>query len=376
MKKVILSLISTLLLLSPLSSFEWGGLTDSTTSLSYTTDSSVTQTNAAYLWASTPLNNDGSFYLKGEGMYKISFNSGHITQLADLDLLKFAGSVSAGNSKLNFSAGRFSLADVTGAIFSQNCDGLYIDYNLPSVNISAYAGYTGLLNSRIVYMLAKEGYHAPDADSPVYSLSNPYIPLTFSVTLPSLFANQTLTAQILNFLDLSADKYNRMYATAGLNGPLSSKVFYNFVTDFATSDFKSVSNYSKFSVSAFISSLYLTGAFEYASGNNGFLSEFRGFSSIPVCTTAFGYKESGSTMVPSLSAAINLPHNMMVSAKFKDIFACPSEKIENKGLSGELSYICNIFSDLQLTAGLSGYKCLDNSSSDLISASLKLALSF
>ena len=44
-----------------------------------------------------------------------------------------------------FGAGRFSLSDATGIVFSQINDGIYAKYSLPIASVSMYGGITRLL---------------------------------------------------------------------------------------------------------------------------------------------------------------------------------------------------------------------------------------
>lgn len=378
MKRILISVIAAFSLIAPLSAFEWGGLLDNNSKLNLQNKTpAFSQSNAVYLWGSSNLSESGNMYIKGEGMYKYTFNTpGKVfSQVADLDLLKFSGNFSKGKANINVSAGRFIITDLTGSIFAQNSDGAFIEYAAPKFGISAYAGYTGLLNSNAVTMLDKDGNVFAPANK-VYALANPYIPLCFTFSMPSLFMNQTLAFQTNAFIDLSTEKYNRMYATVNLTGPLASKVFYNFVTDFGTENFKNISNFTKLSVSAFpVSGLYITGAFEYASGNNGALSAFRGFSSKAAYSASKDFQTTGE-MIPSVSVNYAPNKKILVGADLKTVFSCPENKVSATGLSADLNCIYNIFSDLNLTVSLSGFKGYTDASLDNFSANLKLAVAF
>lgn len=379
MKRILISIISAIALLAPLSAFEWGGLFDNNTKVisAGAGDSNsimFSQSNGIYLWNSLNLTKSGNVYLKAEMNYQYTFNApgNSFSQIADLDLLKIAGSFDSGNAKLNFSAGRFIFTDHSGAVFTQNCDGAFVEYAAPKFEISAYAGYTGLLNSNAVTILDSEGNAFTPAND-IYALSASYVPVCFSVSLPSLFMNQTVSLQADGFFDLGSSKSNRMYAEAGISGPLAASVFYNVVTDFGTVNFKNLSNYTKLSVSAFpVEGLYITGAFEYASGNNGPLSAFRGFSSRTVCES---YQTSG-VIVPSISVNYAPLKNLLIGADIKSVFTCPEDKVDAAGLSGSLNCIYNVLSDVNLTLNVSGFKGYTDSSLDNLTATLKVAVSF
>ncbi|MCQ2596234.1 MAG: hypothetical protein MJ181_00165 [Treponema sp.] len=365
MKRIISAFLTTVLAASALAAFEWGGLADNTTS--YANNSALTQQNAVYLWGSIPLSEDGTSYIKAEGMYRFSYNSkaGAVTNLIDLDLLKYANSIKMGNNTLNISAGRFQVSDLSGAIFAQTSDGAYVNYVTPSYNLSAYAGFTGLLNSNAVTMIGDSGV---DPEK-VYSLADKYIPVSAAVSLPSLFLNQTLSLQAYGIFDCeNSEKTNRMYATAALTGPLAAKVFYNALSTFGT-NFDDFMNYTNISVSVFTGPAYITAGCEFASEN------YIGFTAHPACSTAMGDIETTGIIVPSISSNIAIKNDMMLAATMKGIFSSKSTE-STKGLQAEVNYIYNILSDVQISAGIKGFKSFDVSDLDKVTATLKLALSF
>lgn len=383
MKKYLISIISLFVILTPVSAVEWGGLLDNTSQLIYMNNDkapessplSFAQSDAVYLWTSAPLAPDGSIYIKGEGMYKFSYASGTVTHIADLDLLKCAGTIQMGKSTLDFSAGRFSLSDISGAVFSQNCDGAYVNYTSPGIGFSAYAGYTGLLNSNVVYMLGKGGIkHIPG--NKVYALSNPYIPVSASVSFPYLFLNQSLTLQGNGFIDLSENKYNRIYGALSLSGAVAPVVFYNFVTDFGSDFETSLMNYTKLNFSIFAGTSLITTGLEYASGNHAFFSPFKGFSTHTAYSSGNGDAELSGLILATLGANSPIGENMLIASNLKGVFACPEKEITPAGLQIDFSYLYNIFSDLQLTALVSDFISFNKNYTDKLSATLKVALSF
>lgn len=383
MKKLSLAILSTLMVLAPLSAFEWGGLLDNTTQLINQNNDkspassplSLYQTDAVYLWASSPLTSDGNVYIKAEGMYKFTYSSGVVSHIADLDLLKCAGTTKMGNANLDFSAGRFSVSDISGAIFSQNCDGAYVNYSAPKFGISAYAGYTGLLNSNVVNMLDKNGVKHVPANK-VYALSNPYIPLSAAVSLPNLFLNQTVALQGNAFIDLSENKYNRIYGTLSLSGAVAPTVFYNFATDIGTDLNASLMNYTKLNFSIFAGTSLISTGVEYASGNNGIFNSFKGFSTRTAYSCGNGDMETSGVILAAVGANVPIGKDMLTAANAKAVFACPEKSVKAAGLQVDLSYLYNILSDLQLTTVVSGFKGFNQDYADKLTATIKVALSF
>ena len=383
MKKLLLAVLSSFIILAPASAFEWGGLLDNTSQLIYKNSEnssesnplSVAQSDAIYLWASAPLKADGSIYIKSEGMYKFSYTSGVISHIADLDLFKCTGTVPMGKAALDFSAGRFSISDISGAVFNQNCDGAYINYTSPIIEFSAYAGYTGLLNSNVVYMLGKDGRkHIPE--NKVYAFSNPYIPVSASVSFPYLFLNQSLSIQGNGFIDLSENKYNRIYGALSLSGAVTPVVFYNFVTDFGSDFETNIMNYTKLNFSIFAGKSLITTGIDYASGNHGIFSAFKGFSTHTAYSCGTGDAELSGVILASLGANCPIGTNMLIASNLKGVFACPEKEIIPAGLQADYSYIYNFFSDLQLITVVSGFKGFNQDYADKLTATIKVALSF
>ena len=380
MKRLLSTLITAVLLLTPVTAFEWGGLIDNNSTIKLLTDKNnpfaFTQANSVYLWGSSSLTKSGNVYIKGEGMYKFTLDApqNKITHLADLDLLKAAGDFQLKSGSISFAAGRFFISDITAAVFAQNCDGVLIKYDAQKFGISAYAGYTGLLNSNAVTMLdAKGAAHTPVNE--VYALANPYMPVCATVSLPNLFLNQTLTFSANIFTDFSDAKFNRYYAAVALSGPVSSNVFYDFVTDFGTLTFQELMNYSKFTLTVFgPSNMMFAAGVEYAAGNHG-LSAFKGFSSRPAYSASTDVETSG-VLIPSVSAAIPFGSNMLLSSSVKAVFSCPEKDFSATGVQGNIDYIFNILSDVQIGASVSGFKGFAGNEMDKFSATLKAALSF
>jgi len=374
MKKLLLALTASFILLAPVSAIEWGGLFDNTTT--YASDSKLTQSDSLYLWSSIPLTKDGSFYIKGEGMYKFSYNSAAnaISHIADLDLLKVAGTISTGKATLDISAGRFQISDLTGVIFSQNSDGVYLNYAAPKIGFSVYAGYTGLLNSNVVSILDSTGSKFTPANK-VYALNANYIPVSAGISFPYLFLNQTLSAQANAFVDVSSNKYNRIYGTLSLSGPITSNLFYTLLTDIGT-DLSGIMNYTKLNFNIFAGPALITVGTEYASGSHAGMKAFNGFSTYTAYSSGKGDSEMSGVIIPSVSANVPFGRTMLLVSTVKGVFTCPEATVNATGIQGDLSFIYNVLSDISLTASLSGFKGFTDTGYDKFSATLKAAISF
>ena len=376
MKRLFTIILSALIILSPLSAFDFGGYFDNNSKISapFGSDLSFDQANSIALWISSPINEN--FYIKAEGTYKFSYNypSNNITHIADLDLLKISGTIPLSKGSIDLAFGRFIYSDLTNTIFSQNCDGVSFKYSTPSLAVSAYAGFTGLLNSNAVTILTETGKFTPKNE--IYALNAFYVPVVASVSLPMLFLNQTLAFQASGFVDVTGDLYNRVYATVDLSGPLATFLFYDFSTTFGTENFKNVMNYSNLSFSIFpTNNIYISTGVIYASGDHLGLKPFRGFSSHPVASEIS--LEASNCLIPSLSANISLLQSkMLVSVTGKGVFQFAADSIDATGIQGDASVIYNIFPDFQV--GLSGtvFKGFKDTSLDKFSATVKFAITF
>ena len=335
---------------------------------------------SAYLWLSVPFNNDGSVYMKAEGMYKYDaylYFTNPVTfvdsQIADIDLLKFAGEFKNDDGNISFSAGRFSISDLTSTIFAQNCDGVFVKYANLSVEVNGYAGYTGLINGNVVSMI-----NSPDLSfnkTQVYSLSPMYVPVNATVSFPALFANQTLSVQAAAFFDLNGTSYNRYYGTLSLTGPFTTSVYYSAFATAGFSTFKSASPELSFLGNAALTifpspSLFISVACKVASWDMGFIKPFNGFTS----STLFTGKEFTGCIMPALSVTTSINKaNVVISGK--GVIGHNGTKLEFEGISADLTMSINIFSDF--TFGLTitdSYMAV--AGNNTASGTLKLAFSF
>lgn len=385
MKRILTLFISIFLILSPMAAFDFGGYLDNASTVSKAGDNDINfdQANSLFLWASTPIG--AKMYFKTEGMCKFNYNTSMDMSAdpkmikLDLDLFKFAGEFADSNGTFSFSAGRFNYSDTTGVIFSQACDGVFLQYAGQVASLSLYAGYTGLQNSNIVSILGKDGAIL-SAENPngIYDLCAGYLPVSASVSFPSLFLNQTLSVQASGFVDFGPDSYNRMYATLDLTGPVSSIVFYDLTTSFGTGNFENLMNYSNLSVMIFPkSNIRITTGVMYASGNQGSFSSFLGFSSHAAYNAAVDVQTT-NCIVPSLGGSVSLVQDkLLLSLTCKGVIAFEQlEGQQGSGFQGDAAVLFNVFPDLQL--GLSGtiFKAFEDPSLDKFSATLKVAFTF
>lgn len=374
MKKILLAVVAAFsLCAAPVFALEWGGLFNDETKVSKTSDFAFHQANSIFLWVNAPIGK--SFAFAGEGMYKFSFDAPDKTigNIVDVDLLKISGNINFGAGKAVINAGRFTVADNTGVNFSQCCDGLAASVLLPKVNLSLYAGYTGLLNSLNVSILG-----AQEEANKFYSLCHGYIPLLASIEFPSLFANQAIALQGEAFLDTAKEnKYNRIYANLTMGGPIAGTVYYSLITscEFVKKD---IMNYTSLSVSAYPNeNIALNVGASYASGNMGGkgLKAYTTFTSRPAYGAASSPETSGC-IVPAFDFIYTVG-NLFTNVSIKAPLLMPEKKVSFGGVGADVAVIYNIFSDLQTEIDFGYYKDVaSKGADDNLAATLKFAISF
>jgi hypothetical protein len=359
-------LSAVLLSASPLTGLDFGGKINSTTKYQGTEFSALKwyESSAAHLWISSLFNKKMKLKFSADGSYEFRYDErdNSYKNIVDLNLLKISGTLEAGRyNAIQFAVGRFPVSDMTGIVFSQINDGMYIKFVTPVIEFSIYGGSTRMLNAHDVTILTPEGTaYNPDYNS-VYVTAPSYIPFGISIACPSLFFNQTLAAEGWGFIDFSTDRYSRWYGTIALSGPLSGKVFYSLMTTAGSENLKTLSDLSKAVLTLYPAagaSVCFTGV--YASGSNGFLSSFRGFTS-QTADFALDEPEYTGMIKAAVSGSYTILSCVCLVAEGGCVFVCPENTVSYDGLQWNFSAVWNIFHDLQVSAGASQYYAADSS---------------
>ena len=340
------------------------------------------QTDQGGVWIRVPFDNASKHYLAAEAFvqYEYLSNSQSSILTADCNLLKYNGLFNLGSiGKLNVQAGRFFMSDATGLVLRQTNDGALLTFKFPYVSANFYGGYTGLLNAQNVTILNSDSStYSFNANLP-YALQAPYVTALASVSSPFLFLNQTLSLQLMGFIGAGQGTtgYNRYYATVKINGPLASFVYYTMDTTFSTQDnFASFSNLSNVSVNFYIpfmsAEIALKGT--YASGNNGFLKAFKGFTSI-TATYAIDEPEYSGLIKGGLSLAMRPLSSIYLGGGANAVFKCPDAEITYGGMEWFANATYQLFADLQLGLSASQYISADGKS-DKTNLTVKAVMAF
>lgn len=277
----------------------------------------------------------------------------------DLTLLKFNKIFkleNAGNFEL--SAGRMFTGDLTGIVFSQTNDGLMLRYVSQIIEAGIYAGYTGLQNIKNVKILSSGGeqFFLND-EKKFYDFTAPYIAASAFVSAPYLFAKQTLSFEFIGFFkaggpnELPDDEDNRMYCTLTLAGPILPSLFYSASLTMQTNDFSQAALLAKAKMTYFAPFKDATVGISavYASGDNGVLSPFVGFTKQKACLSAAEPNYSG-ILKTGLSFSI-LPVKKLLLSFGTDLVFDMMEDAGYYGFQAALGANWQVFSDFKASLG-------------------------
>ncbi|MBR4322938.1 hypothetical protein [Treponema sp.] len=371
--KKIISSAAILSAASLLFAVETGGLISNDTKLANTDESNslkLTQKNGINLWFRTPLNEDGKSYFTGEGAFRTEYddtviNSDQKFKLAlDVNLFKLVLHKELDSGSIIFSAGRFFNNDLTGIIYAQNGDGAKLSATFSGVEISAFAAFTGLLNAKNVTILEekdhkKDEVNLIDKEKNLYVLANKYAIGAVTFSLPHIFASQTISFEGFGALSLESTKFNRFYATAALNGPIVSPIFYSLSSTFGFASYDGgdtkTGNLTQGAILFYPNfksmSLSLNGL--YASGKQGSFDSFSGFTSGTAINSTKD-AEYSSLLKTGLSATIK-PLSNLVFLAGGDLVFDASEDIKYAGIQYLLGLNYQAVSDVSLGINFSQY---------------------
>lgn len=279
----------------------------------------------------------------------------------DLKLLRFFKKFGSPSQSIIINVGRLNFTDLTGTVFSQPADGINLSFANRRFYSKVYAGYTGLLNAQNVTILNDtDSDYSIDTEKPWY-FAAPYTNVGAQLEFPYLFANQTLSAELLaSFgtpgIESGTEDYNRLWVTLGLNGFLLKNLCYVFTTTIGTEFEDGVSNLTK------VSFTYLPGFKNmaasifgnYASGEQFGLKAFKGFTSMTAVAAQFE-PEYSELVKAGASVSIKPIQSIFTSLNGAAVFSCPEEDFEYSGFEANLTGVFQIFSDLNINASVTQF---------------------
>lgn len=228
---------------------DFGGTLDNTTTLSVTLDPGgtafdVDQKDKLALWIEAQLGDWIS--LVAQGSYTFTLDRYY---LFDLDLFKANMQL---RPDLSLALGRFLVSEFSGHVLSHTLDGALIKLRLPSVMVTHYAGFSGLLLKPSSTILMSGQDVADQGDDQVI-LASPRLIEILELVFPELFLRQDLTFSFLIQQDLrpsdqviqegeenqfptglAGGKLHTLYYGLGLSGPIVASLYYDSFFYFET----------------------------------------------------------------------------------------------------------------------------------------------
>lgn len=369
-------------------------------------DFKLNQKNSASVWVRAPFEKSGENHFAAEFVYNFEadLQNENYKNALDFNLFELSFSREISSSTLGLQFGRFYFSDLTGKIFSQNADGLMFGLKNRWVKLSAYASYTGLLNalntemitsapSTFLYSAGNSGNETPGIENGLYSFNadydkiydfaEKYLAADLALSFPNLFEGQTLSAEFLAAFRLEGDDFNRMYATFSMEGPVASSFFYDVSSTLGFVDYDGkvkISNLSEIQLEYYLKNFSFCADALYASGEQGGLSAFAGFTKNVSTCSAQKFLYSG-ILKTGLSCSYKPFETLLFSAGSDVVFNAAAgdkkEDIEYFGFQYSLGAVFQVKSDFQL--GFSASQFIDKDNSENIKKTcfdLKAVLAF
>lgn len=395
LNSVFCMIVSSVFFFSPaVFAIDFGGIISNDSSLqSYGKDElKLDQKNSASLWLRTPFDKTGENYFAGELIYNFEADTQNeeYTNALDFNLLELAFAKKFDSLKCTMNIGRFYFSDFTGNILSQNSDGVKIGLKTNLFELYAYGAYTGLLNSLNTEIIttspetfvsaAGSRGDAPLVENPslaysadkdrIYDFAQKYALSALSFKMPYLFLNQTAGLEFLGAFRLQDESYVRMYATFMMEGPVWKSLYYNVSSTLGFVEYdgeKDISNLSKARLDYFVKNWSFGLNAVYASGKQGNLSAFTGFTKESSTYSLQNLLYSG-ILKSGVAVSFKPMENMLLSAESDVVFnAAAGEKndgIEYYGIQYSVGMAYQIKSDFHL--GLVGCQFIDKDNSDSV----------
>jgi hypothetical protein len=370
--KAILSFAAATLLSQAVFALETGGLLTNDSKFANAEKNGslkLDQKNGVNLWFRNPVSKDGNCYIAGEGAFQTEYDATvadsdkKLKLYADLNLLKLNVKKELESGDITFAAGRFYNSDLSGLVFTQNADGLKLDASLSRFEISLYGAYTGLLNAKNITIIG-DTTDLNDKEKKVYVVANKFMVGGLTISLPYIFASQTISVEGFGTFSLESKKLNRFYGTFALNGPIVSPVFYNVSSTIGffkyDNEDMTKGNLTRASISVYPDfksmSISLNGL--YASGKQGPFKAFQGFTKGTAVNSLLepGYS---ALLTTGLSATIKPVSNLLLYANGDVVFDAQAgtekEEIKQAGFQYGVGFNYQVMSDVSLGVGFTQY---------------------
>jgi len=225
--------------------FDFGVNIENNSSYSSKEGEGFIQENTAHLWLNLPM---GDFWVLNTSlMGSFSNDSDKPTFYGDIETFSLKGTfphLENGANLFSLEIGRFFHKEFSGFVFAHRMDGFRMEFGYPSSTLQLAFGYTGLLNKYYTSLVMSKLDALDDLDKDILFAPKRLIG-TLSWNIPELFARQNVNFSILVNEDLrhlfedvikegkevydpsSGGLVDTQYFGIGLDGPLTSALFYN-----------------------------------------------------------------------------------------------------------------------------------------------------
>ncbi|WP_147634046.1 hypothetical protein [Treponema pectinovorum] len=362
--------------------FDWGGSFSNTSKFANQNAKDglkVNQKNALNLWGKYSLNSTDYFLIQGKYQFEHDFGQKKTLNSINIDIAKYE--MIKGDFTIN--AGRFFYSDLSKIIYTQNGDGVLVNFNKPTLKAKAYGFYTGLLNSRFVTILGDS--QTKNDDDKIYLNCEKYAVAGLQFSFPEIWKEQTISTEFLWSSKLSSGKLNRGYLQAAIKGSLTEGFFYevNSVlgllqqqgndTKFSNLSKAEIFYYPNFKNSQIsLKTVYTTGN---SSKENSKKSGFYGFTS-NTAVKSMEEDEYTSIFMCGLSASIKPISSVFLSAGFDTVFKTDENNFKYKGFQYATNLYYQLLSDVLLGCDFSQYFDKNNSDINKTALTLKVSLTF
>ncbi len=386
MKKIVLVLIITGLVL-PLFSATWSATVDADANVYGKTDALIFDNVDRFtLQAFVPFGETIPMSISAETFYEFTFSKplqgveeSSMLHLVDVAELVFTTQFPVGESnRMTINAGRFDVYDMTGLILAQQMDGAKVVYRAPKYELSMHAGFTGFLNGHTQTMY---GVVNQNILSEVYTLAPAFVLANITFRLPYLFdAQHAFTAEVNGAIEATDNesKSNRIYATAGLQGPLGEIFYYNVSSTLSLImlEENTFGNISVLELSAFLpfaeSILSWKTVFSTGGTENSFIPISEIMASMDSSIPYVGKLKTG------LLGIIH-PVDSVFLLLSSDVIFNISDASQDTGYMGVqwgFSTRWDIASDVQLIGSVGNFFSSDSTTEPYLDASLALSITF
>lgn len=370
MKRLPALILAATVILGGIHAVDYGGLvsSDSTFDKFGSENLVFTEKLDSSLYLKVPFTTDGSASLSTEFVYRFQWSDSQIDHFINLPLLKFNYSAHLDTGLMHIAAGRFSMADGSGKIFSQTSDGLFGSYSASMFMVSAYCGYTGAVSRNFTTMNEMGITQYSGFASDVYTSSLPYVVAGAELTLPNLFWGQSVGIGSWNFIGIQNLKSNKLYGTLALSGPIAGNLYHNTTAIFAGILGGDAWNF------AGLASSQLTYYFDYKglAANLGLTYASKEFQTVTVTTGLIRSEPWTNLFVPAISMSI-LPLPSLYMAAETNIALLADGEYTGIGLAGVVGY--QLFSDVAFSVS-AGHFFAKEQLKKQTKISIKAAISF